>query len=316
LIASTGAIWAKQIQEFSTMAIKVVTLIQLQTTPPRYTAPELNYTARSHIAGFSEVLWWFDDNVSNLQQALQKGINGQVGLLPARAQLLPTSGTIVGVRLYSGGAGRGQSLAYSYPGTANYNTDIPQMALLVKAGNAGSTATRRFTIRAIPDLFVEYGEFSPSDTYKQRLTDYFGALGNFVFNALNPANAKVKAFTIAPVAFAGPPARTDGQVTLVQNAVPFQPNTVVRISRALDANGIARSGDFTISQIGPIQGQFNVMYWPYGFCTGGTVSARAYGLYGISPSLCAVERVVVRKVGRPFEQYRGRRSKRRPEVAA
>ncbi len=284
------------------MSIKVVILFQdITAVGVTGGSPFLNYSVRSHIAGWSESIYWFGDDVVALTTALTQATNGNPGLLPARAALLPASAAIIGVRLYQGGAGRGQSLGLSYPGAAGNQTDVPQMALLCKLGNASAAVARRFTIRGIPDVFVTAGEWIPTIAYANLVGDYIRALQNFVFRAIDPASPVAPIFAI----------NTAGLVQLNQNTSPFVNGQFVTIQKALDVNQIPRSLKTTITAIGPNANQFTLAAWPFGPCTGGKATAKTFGLWGITASLSGVVRAVVRKVGRPFEQYRGRRSKKR-----
>jgi hypothetical protein len=290
------------------MAIKVVILLQQTSlqeagvivTPPL--APQIGYAGRVHLGGWTESVYWGTDDIKALTQALFTGANGALGLLPSRAQLLAFGASVIGVRLYQGGAGKGQSLAASYPGLAIADEDIPQMAILVKCGSTTAAVTRRFTVRAIPDQQVRLGEFQPNQIFTNSVTAFFTALGNFAFRAIDPvASKRVALFSID----------LTGLVTLKDNIpIPFLAQDVVTISKAITTTGTFFGGQFVIKQTGP-GNTMQLNGWTGGNCTGGVAIKRAYNIYPISPSSCAVTRAVVRKVGRPFEQYRGRRSKRR-----
>src|SRR5574341_2438980 len=178
------------------MAIKAVLLFQLTTdigpfpglagTVQPSSAPSIGYGVRQHQAGWSESLWWDSNDLAGLLNAIKIGFGGKPALGPTRAALLPFAASIIGARLYAGGAGRGQSIAFSFPGDPLQNTDVPQMALLCKCGPLSTAVTRRFTIRCIPDTQVSTGEFAPSTSYAAAVADYFLALGNFSFLANDP----------------------------------------------------------------------------------------------------------------------------------
>jgi hypothetical protein len=303
------------------VAIKCVILFQQVTNPTVVTgpvgiqlnvlsAPSIGYNARQHIAGWSEYVMWNTDVVGDLLTALQQGASNLPALLPARAAMLSQGANIIGVRLYQGGAGKGQSFALSYPGNTAYEGDNPQQALLIKAGNATNGATRRFTIRGVPDNEVQGGEFAPDPGYVNAVNNWMRALANFAFRAIDPASPAGPVFNVAPVAIVGPPPQTNGLVTMNQNAQPFLVNQIVTINGALDSNGFRRNFRGTISAVGPQQNQFTLLNWPWGATTGGRVSAKNTAVFPISYSTLNVARLVTRRVGRPFELYRGRRSRR------
>jgi hypothetical protein len=294
------------------MSIKVVVLFQTVTQPSAAvgplgitltttSAPNIGYVARQHIAGWSEYFYFYTDSVIDLLSALRTGFGGLPAYLPARAALLPPSGQIVGVRLYQGGAGKGQSYGFSYPGQAGLEQDFPQSALLCKTGPPGVAVSRRFTLRCIPDDVVQGGEFTPSPGYANAVANYFQALYNFTFRAFDPTAATAGIFNISAA----------GVITTTIAVQPFLVNQIVTITRTLDGNQLFHKFQGVVTSVGPAQNQFTVSGWTFGACTGGTVSLKSKLHYSMNPSVSAVSRIVVRKVGRPFEQYRGRRSKRR-----
>jgi hypothetical protein len=289
------------------MAIKVVILFQqitdVQATiiNPVISAPSIGYGSRSHLGGWSESLIWDANTLSPLLNALRIGYGGKPALLPARAALLGKGADIVGVRFYQGGTGKGQSLALQYPGAAGVETDVPQMALLIKAAPASAVVTRRFTLRGIPDGVIQVGEFNPPTWFVTAVANYFDALGNFSFSAVDPGQTT---YPIVSVNGAG-------EVRINGPFPPFTVNQVVYIQKTIDANGIARSAKLPIGSVDPTNNKFTVIGWTFSVCTGGIATAKSKANFQINSANCAVSRVVVRKVGRPFEQYHGRRSKRR-----
>ncbi len=296
------------------MAIKVVILFQASTgsTPVSGgfgivsgmpSAPILGYTGRQHLAGWSEALWWNSDSVTDLLASLQGPFGGFPGLLPTRAALLPNTANIIGVRLYAGGAGKGVSRSYNYAGNPINTTDVPQMALLVKGGPLAFAVSRRFTIRCIPDIFVVQGEFAPSTDYTNAVAQYFYALNNYWFLGRNPPTP-ANSCGVANIT-------AGGLVTTTVAAQPFAVGNMVTISRALSPaqNFVTFKG--LISAVGPVGSQFTMAVPAGGPWTGGTAAIKTTGLYNLSSNVTSVSRTVVRKVGRPFELYRGRRSKRR-----
>jgi len=289
------------------MAIKVVILVQQTTSlnPAAPTvlpsAPNVGYTGRAHIAGWSESMMYNGDDVALLQQLLNSGNEIAAGLLPARAALLGGGAAVIGVRLYQGGAGKGQSFSFSFPGIAGAETDIPQAALLCKGASVGSLAVRRFTLRGVPDVQIAFGEFSPTVAYATAVRTYFNALTNFGFLAFDPGAATPAVFKVTAA----------GLVTMVASPQPFTVGQIVVINRTLDATQIQRTFRGMVAAIGPLPGQFTLADWDLGATTGGTATRKVKIFFGFAGGLTTVSRVVTRRVGRPFEQYHGRRSKKR-----
>jgi hypothetical protein len=297
-----GPFYAKDVS----MSIKVVMVLQ-QATVPNNSSPIIGYTAAAHIGGWTEHVWWPTDSLEDCLTAL-KGpalVNGQQPLLYARSLILSNQGTVLGVRLYQGGAGRGAFFPTGYNGSAG-DEDIPQMALLCAGLGNGTPSVRRFTLRGIPDLQVRLGEFEPTTDYLSRMDLYLSSMTNFGFRGSNPV-AKYAIASIAQVA--GPP--QSGLVTLTVNN-PFSVSQFVTINQTLDAGQNRLGGRFMVSAIGPLNNQFSIAGWSDGATTGGTVSMPAKAVFQfLSSGGISVERVVTRRVGRPFGQYRGRRSKHR-----
>ncbi len=284
------------------MSIKVVVLFQdITAVGVVGGAPFLNYAVRSHLGGWSESIYFFSDSVSDCVDALKIGAGGNPALLPSRAALLSGTSNIIGVRLYQGGAGKGQSFAFAYPGPAGVNTDVPQMALLCRAANVTFGSSRLFTLRGIPDVQVVGGEWIPSPAYANLVGDYFRALQNFAFRGLDPAIAKIKLAGVS----------AGGVATSAGSAIPWGVGTQVTISKVVDADGLFRSWTGFITAAATPPPSVTIPTWPWGLCTGGTVTIKSFILSGMLAANIAVRRVVVRKIGRPFEQYHGRRSKRR-----
>jgi hypothetical protein len=273
--------------------------------------PFINYAPRLHLGGWTESLIWPDNNVSTLLDALKGNGPYFPGLLPTRAFLLANGADIVGVRLYQGGAGKGQSYAFAYPGNSTFEADNPQQALLCKCGSAGGAVVRRFTLRGVPDSQIALGEFGPNSGFASAIQVYFQQLANWGFNAFDPSVAQPTIFTITQVAPVPPATTPTGLVTLVGPMQPFAIGNQVKVSKTIDANDNFVSGTFAVVTIGPGGNQFSLGNWTAGNCTKGKVGTKAKTFFMISTPTCGVSRLVTRKVGRPFEQYRGRRSKRR-----
>lgn len=283
------------------MAIKVVMVFQ-QVTVAGGSAPEVGYAGRQHIGGWTEHVWYDGSNVTTLVSYLKTTRDGRAGLLPARARCLPTNAQILGVRLYQGGAGRGQFLAAAYPGEF-VQADIPQMALLLK-GQSAAGAARLFTMRSIPDSQVIQGEFSPSAEFRGALLNYIKALGNWGFMA---NTVGIPVLSVATVT-------ADGLVSLMV-ANPYAIGAWVNFNRLIGADGRERKATAQVTAIGPLATQFTVGNvsnpWTLGATFSGTVTQKTKTLYAFDSDTTTVSRITTRRVGRPSELYRGRASSRR-----
>jgi hypothetical protein len=284
------------------MAIKVVIVFQ-QATQLGNAAPEIGYAPAQRVGGWTEHVWGDADLSLTMSRLRDPGrADGWPPLLPARATILSNNANILGVRLYQGGAGRGQFIPMAYPG-AGGPEDIPQMALLCAAQNPSSNSVRRWTIRGVPDAQISQGEFSPTSFYSGAVKQYFQALNNFYYKG----QAVVTAYNVFTVSAAG--------IVQLTVPMPFALNNIITLKNVLDATGVRRGGQFMVTSLAPGGNGFTIAGWTFGDSTKGSAYIGAGGTFNIGGgNTPAVERTVTRKVGRPFAGYRGRRSKRQRKV--
>lgn len=274
-------------------AFKVSVLFQLSTNTSN---PNLQ---PKHIGGWSEQWYWPNNNLSQVLEALRGGWGD--GLLQTRAALLPNGAAIIGFRIQEVmPRGVSQSFGETYPGTAGIAQDIPQMALLQRTPGLNAINVRRSTLRGIPDARVVEGEYTPSVAYEQALGAWRLILSDWRFRGRDLSQPNIE---IVSITAAG----------LVRTAVVhgYVVGDFVRISKTIDSNGISHSGRFLVSAIGPLTSEFTASAWTAGATTGGTV--RKDGVVLIQPDVNNITfpRILTRRVGRPFGQYRGRASRRR-----
>jgi len=273
------------------MPYKYSLLFQLNTTPTNLAR------ASAHIAGWSETVWDDSGNV---------GIGALADLATKRALMLPISAKIVGYRvqqftivgnqLVPGGTASG---AFNFPGNPIYVTDLPQVAVQLKAQAAGAPNTRRFTLRGMPDDIMRGGEYQPDAGFAGKMTQYTDMLvtGGWDFVGRDLSQASVRILGIL------------ARVVTTQNPmVGAAVGDFVRLLKVRDENRRPVTGTYAIE----------------------TILGNAYTLRNLDPDVKAgasgrirrdliafraigsveVARALVKKVGRPFEQYRGRRSSR------
>lgn len=221
-------------------------------------------------------------------------------LCSLRARLLPTGFAVVGQRYQQidpiGGSATG---GFNAPGSAGIQADVPQMALFLRLTAAETPNIKPLTLRGLPDARVVEGEYKPESTFT-------AALQAFV-NKLNIWRFKGRDLTQTPVAITSIDA--NGLATL-DPGNPFVPDDYVRVLRTTDINGDRQGGRFRV--IAPITtSTVTLQGWDLGECHGGKMrlDLTIYPLIGAQTA--NVLRVIVRKVGRPFGQYRGRASTRR-----
>lgn len=279
------------------MRFKLTMLMQLATNVSDPTATQ------RRLGGWSESWYWEGASVQDLFVYAfggQIGVGeGQTGLCPVRAAMLPFGASMVGQRIQQvDPVGQSQSLSRLFPGTAGLNADVPQMALLCTIPGKNVKNIRRTILRGIPDARVVEGEFFPSNAFVANLNLFFDVLSNWRFRGVDLSQAEIPIISVA----------ADGTIQMQGLSAGFAVNDLVKVLRSSDANGSPVGGVFMIETI-PSATSIKVRGWTAGLCTGGKVRKHAFVYPVVDGDNCAIGRIVTKRVGRPFTQYRGRRSK-------
>lgn len=285
----------------SAVATKIVMLFQ-QTTLPSPPEASVNYAAPIRTAGWSES-YAGPDNIQTVIDILTKSQSfGVAGALQARASILCNSASIIGVRLYKGGAGKGQLLNYAINGFNGLGGQ-PGDSVQVSATSNTTGQSRRWQLRGQTDRDLVGGEWDPDDDTVQRFKNYFTSIAQLGWMAqTNTSQATI--FDVTP-----------GGLVTAEAAVPYAIGNLITVKNTTIVDTSKRiGGRFRVSAIGPGNGQFTLADWPDVYTQGGTVSIVGREFQTFSGSTLSVVRATFRKVGRPFAGYRGRRS-RRPATA-
>jgi hypothetical protein len=262
------------------------------------TVPVDPTVASAHIGGWSESHWRTDL------------IDPQVGafktLMDKRAACLPKNAAIVGYRvaafdvrgnkLYPGATSAGR---VRFPGIYD-NGDIPQMALSL-SGSSGTANSSRFNIAAIPDTFVTGGEYNPDSSMVRNVRNFGKSLVDnawgFLGRDLTQPSQKLLGIAAGVVI-------TDGTQVL------FPGTDSLRFNKVRDVNGKPVSGAFFIDA-SPSANHYHLVGLDNQIVAGPNGSVRRDLIIFAGYTSVTPGRIKVRKIGRPSEQYRGRRSKRR-----
>lgn len=276
------------------MPIKMTQFFQLATNTA---SPG---SADRRIGGWSES--WYDVG-GTIESAIAKYrevINGKPALGPARAQLLPRGGSIIGQRFQQvNPKGPSQSTAFGFAGDVVNLCDQPQAALLMKVKALNANNIRQHIVRGIADAWLQEGEFvrNLADA-TPRLTNYMQALSNWSFQGKDLTQPLIPILTI----------ETNGLVT-TEVAHNYVPTDMVLVQSSVTPFGVPISGRYQVNTIGPAVVNFTLRNWVSGPTEGGRVRKDAVVFPSVNPETIAISRCIVRKVGRPFNAYRGRRSK-------
>jgi hypothetical protein len=287
------------------MPVKCTALFQLATNVDFPNLPQ------RRIGGWSES--WYVPGIS-IPTALQlfNGISltstlSYLGWCAYRAALLPPGALIVGQRFQvinptqPPSPGASQTLGQLFPGGWGEPADIPQQALLCSCASVGTNNIKRFTLRGIPDARVVEGEFQASGPYNQLLQAFFTSLNGFLFRGRDLSQTTFNLVGITAL----------GVATTVQ-AHNYTVGQIVRVLRSKTVDGDLIGGLFRVSAIGPDQFTFTMGNWsPAEATTGGRVRLEQITFPAVDVTRTFFQRATTRRVGRPFTQYRGRRSVRR-----
>lgn len=247
----------------------------------------------TRIGGWSES-YYADTDLANAKVNFHR-------LCQARASLLTRAARIIGQRyqLVGGGA---QTEARTYVGSDTTDSDVPQMGLLCVAGAGSVPNVRRFTLRGLPDIRSVQGEFNPSNGYQQKLDVFFSLLANFKYKGKNLA---APTQVIAKI--------TSGGLVSTTTTYSYAFGQQWQLMRVRNSDGQTISGIVTVAaEPGPGSLSFNAVAWNGGTVYEGEIRLVTDPVYtSYDPARINVSRVVVRKVGRPFSGYRGRRSSSR-----
>jgi hypothetical protein len=280
------------------MIVKCSQLFQLTTATSNPTRP------RHRTGGWSEHYYWEGPDLATFRLYFLGGQQGPVeftGLCALRADLLPLGASIVGQRWQAvNPVGPAQSAGRVFPGTSTLQCDVPQMTLLCSAPAVAARNVRKLKLRGIPDARVIEGEFLGAQEFNAAFNRFIFWLQHFSFRARNLDAAKVTVQTISAL----------GLVQAVE-AIPFLVGSQVAIGRTKTTAGKTVNGIFVVESVGPGVGQFTVRNWTAGACTGGYARLHQVTYPKFDHTNISLDRIIVMKIGSPFDKYRGRRSKRK-----
>jgi hypothetical protein len=254
-------------------------------------------TAAVHTGGWSESFWQAGDPGNMVELARE--------LAQKRAALMPGNSSIIGFRtanysivankLVPGGSSTGN---FQFPGVATLSQDLPQVALQMSATSTVGQNKSHFVLRGMPDDIMNGGEYQPNSAYKAIMTRWvtqvLGAQWGFIGRNLNLPSLRI-------ISIIGGVMITDG---LVGAAV----GDYIRVRRCFNDAGAPVKGSFRVTAIaaGP---SYTLALFPNVTVQQSGTARLDQVAFNQFASL-TVARAVVRKVGRPFGQYRGRASKR------
>lgn len=267
-------------------------------------APNPTY-AVSHTGGWTESWWSTADPFANPAMVAP----ALTSLINARANLLPAQAAVIGLRvqkynmqgnfLATMGA---QAKPYGTPGRAGIVTDLPQVALQLVVSPNGSPNSANMTLRCIPDIYMAGGEFAPDPTYAGFLTTFRNQVtaSGFGFVGRDKSQASVRILSASAA---------DGMLLDAIPGTGLVAGDWVRLNRCFDDAGKPLVGPYKLS-INPVGNVIRLIGWTE------TISKPSGTLRRDQMVFCpynttGLRRAVVKKIGSPFEKYRGRQTRKR-----
>jgi len=240
--------------------------------------------------------WYFEGDLS----AAIIAFTGPVGLCKVRAAFLPGTATISGQRYQqvSPTVGASVTRGKEFRGNPLLATDLPQVSLLVSIPGLGVANVRHHIFRCIPDDMVVLGEYSPTAQFRQFVGTFYSALQGWKFRGLDMSIARIPIQSYNEVT---------GLVTTFA-AHGFAVDEVAQFSGLKEDPTDAATGYSRLVVAVPSSTTFTVLPKPIGRTfTIGYVKRQSFIYPAVDAFNCESERAVTRKVGRPFDAFRGRR---------
>jgi len=254
--------------------------------------------AASHAGGWTESVW--------SEFVIDFGNAGTIQRLRSRAALLPNQASIQGFRVqtYTISGNRllpGQSTSgrLQLEGALG-DCDLPQCSLELGIVGLTPPMSTRYVIRAIPDEYIAKGEFWAPNPGILNLINLFSA-GWLQGQGTGWVGRDL---TLAPVRIINVLA---GNLT-TDAAIPgFANNDFIRFSRAYDVDGTPVTGAWRATL--NVNGTYTLQNFDADTIIDNSGTVRKDALRFTGYGNYTIGRALVRKIGRPSQTYRGRRSR-------
>lgn len=264
------------------------------------TAPTNPANATPHSGGWSEGFWMSQDPLP-YAVALASLRQKRAALLPKQAAMI---GFRVGVytidqnKLIPVGSSTGRLLL---PGPSSRETDLPQVSLELSVTAVGGPNVSRPILRCIPDDQMKFGEYQPDGPFAGLVTQYRNAFGGnapwgFIGRDLSFGAVRVKQIVA-------------GVLTTFDPIPGFANGNFIRFIRVINDSKLPVKGAF--SAVAGAGNTYTLSGYNGGEVTKPSGSCRKDAIRWFPNNAVTVSRGLVRKVGRPSQGYRGRRSRAR-----
>jgi hypothetical protein len=273
------------------------------------TAPTNLSAAAPHSGGWSES-WWQTNNYNFTIANLQAIAQVRAGCLPKQASIIgfrQALYVISGNKLLPNGA---SVTRVNVPGNAAYTTDLPQCSLELSGQANGAINSNRFRMGCLPDEQISFGEYQPTVPYGGSVATFLNMLstgqtlgnnvGTFGFPGRDLTQPSVRVVSLT----AGGVLTTSAPLAVVNNV------TYIRLHRVYDVLGNPVKGSYLASNIAA--NQYQLQGTPGQTVSKPSGTARVDAVVVFNYASVTISRAVVKKIGRPSQGYRGRRSNLTP----
>lgn len=227
-------------------------------------------------------------------------------LVDYRAALLPSNARVIGERLQQvDPVGPSRTYEVVRPGVNANQNDLPQMCLHWNMRSGGGANRRLVTLRGVPDARVVNGEYRSDPTYDAALQRYFGELeANWLMKGRVRTNEKLRVVGVT----------APGVCTTVGDH-GLEAGDAVIFLRTRNVNGVLTKGVFYVEQA-LTANTFSIAAWPVignGVITKGFLRQHEEEYFSVEIEDAEVLHpdAATRKVGSPFNRFRGKASAKR-----
>lgn len=249
--------------------------------------------AAVRLGGWSET--WYDDvTITGGTKAAFRT------LCQRRAALLPATGIVIAQRYQGIDPPTPAAIELArFPGASGL-CDYPSLSLLCRVAGAGVVNTRPMYLRGIPDAQITRGEFTPSADYTAKVNKFYEELEGWNFRA------EQKGVQVPIIGI-----EADGTVTVAEELAGAVVRARVTVNRTDLVSGGSKGGKFYIDSVTTAGFVFKLRGWTFGEASKGSIRLTNFIYPNIGANSVTQGRIVTKKVGRPFEVFRGRKSKKR-----
>jgi hypothetical protein len=256
------------------------------------TGGQANPLAQPRTGGFSETVYYTNVSAGT--------INSFYDLCQLRANLLGRGGAVIGQRYQQvDPVGQASSEKRVFRSGLAMTTDNPNMAIQLRCRGANVANIRRSHIHCIPDDVTVAGEYVTGTPWDLNFALFKAGLRGWLFRGRDLTLPKVLVKDI-----------TDAGVVTFLSDLPLGVTDLVSLYRVEDANGNFVNGTFQVGVASTLR-IVTLNNWKAGACKGGKAQKFSPIYPTINVAGTSLGTVSIRRVGGPFNKFRGRRSKRR-----